>query len=56
MNDRQQAAFSMGYRAALAGEHPLRAPYTTSEEAEAYNEGFYEACERIRDLVTDACE
>lgn len=56
MNDKQQAAFTMGYRAALAGEHPVRAPFSTTEEAEAYNEGFEEACHRIDDLNSDCHE
>ncbi len=56
MNDKQQAAFTQGYRAAVSGVDLLRAPFDTNEEATAYNEGFQEGIERLDDLRSDVCE
>jgi len=55
-SDKVQSAYTSGYRAALAGEHYVRAPFTTAEECDAYNDGFHEGCARIDDLNSDPLE
>lgn len=54
--DKVQAAYTLGYRSALAGEHHVRAPFDTAEESDAYNDGFHEGCSRIDDLNSDPFE
>lgn len=58
MNDKIPRAFTLGYHAAerfyASGEHVDRVLFDTEEETAAFNEGFYEACDRISDLVSDA--
>jgi hypothetical protein len=49
-----EAAFSLGFRSALNGEHVIRAPFASEEEGAAYNEGFEEGCQRVDDLTSDA--
>ena len=55
MVNKLERAFSLGYQSALDGEL-LHITLDSEEEVEEWWTGFREACDRMDDLHSDACE